>query len=407
MQNLWKPLLAVKNKSKYSIVTAIVVALFSTWAAYETTKTEVVVAADGDVQVVKTHATTVGDLFAELAIDVSEHDVVSHAEDEELVDGMNINYKTAKKVSVTIDGETTDYYTTALTVGTFLKEENIEVNTHDDISHHDRQIIQDETHITIDRAIPVTLNVGGKKEKVWTTAKTVAELLEENDVAFDDKVDKVKPDLKKTIKEDINVKVTFVEKEKVKEEEEVPFETKEEKDASLEKGKTKVISEGEVGKKIKTYEIVEENGKEVARKLVDEEIVKESVPKVIAVGTKEKPKSQLKQNTKTTTNTSTTNNKSSGKQMTVVATAYTSNCSGCSGVTSTGIDLNKNPNLKVISVDPNVIPLGSKVWVEGYGEAIAGDTGGAIKGDRIDLHMPSSSAASNWGRRTVTIKIIN
>ncbi|KMP52429.1 3D domain-containing protein, partial [Bacillus cereus] len=53
-----------------------------------------------------------------------------------------------------------------------------------------------------------------------------------------------------------------------------------------------------------------------------------------------------------------------------------------------------------------VIPLGSKVWVEGYGEAIAGDTGGAIKGNRIDILLGSDSAAQKWGRKTVKVKIL-
>ena len=57
-----------------------------------------------------------------------------------------------------------------------------------------------------------------------------------------------------------------------------------------------------------------------------------------------------------------------------------------------GHDLTANPNMKMIAVDPKVIPLGSKVWVEGYGEAIAGDTGGAIKGNRIDILLGSDSA---------------
>lgn len=97
----------------------------------------------------------------------------------------------------------------------------------------------------------------------------------------------------------------------------------------------------------------------------------------------------------------------SGKEMTVSATAYTAFCAGCSGVTATGIDLRSNPNQKVIAVDPTVIPLGSKVWVEGYGEAIAGDTGGAIKGNKIDVFIPSKGAALDWGRKTINIKILN
>lgn len=95
------------------------------------------------------------------------------------------------------------------------------------------------------------------------------------------------------------------------------------------------------------------------------------------------------------------------KEMTVTATAYTAYCSGCSGTTATGIDLRANPNQKVIAVDPSVIPLGSRVWVEGYGEAIAGDTGGAIKGQTIDLFMAKEQDAVTWGRKTVKIKILD
>ncbi|MFP7735442.1 LysM peptidoglycan-binding domain-containing protein [Priestia aryabhattai] len=99
--------------------------------------------------------------------------------------------------------------------------------------------------------------------------------------------------------------------------------------------------------------------------------------------------------------------KSVSKEITVEATAYTAYCAGCSGITATGIDLRSNPNRKVIAVDPRVIPLGSRVYVEGYGEAIAGDTGGAIKGTRVDLFMASQSSALNWGRKTVKLQILN
>ncbi|TJZ40570.1 LysM peptidoglycan-binding domain-containing protein [Priestia megaterium] len=99
--------------------------------------------------------------------------------------------------------------------------------------------------------------------------------------------------------------------------------------------------------------------------------------------------------------------KSVSKEITVEATAYTAYCAGCSGITATGIDLRSNPNRKVIAVDPRVIPLGSHVYVEGYGEAIAGDTGGAIKGTRVDLFMASQSSALNWGRKTVKLQILD
>lgn len=102
-----------------------------------------------------------------------------------------------------------------------------------------------------------------------------------------------------------------------------------------------------------------------------------------------------------------------GKTIVVKATAYTADPSENGGtyggrvLTATGFDLSANPSAKVIAVDPKVIPLGTKVHVEGYGTATALDTGGAIKGNRIDVLMPSKSQSSNWGVKTVKVTILN
>jgi len=105
------------------------------------------------------------------------------------------------------------------------------------------------------------------------------------------------------------------------------------------------------------------------------------------------------------------NVQSAKRELTVVATAYTADPSengtyGGRVLTAMGHDLTANPDMRIIAVDPKIIPLGSKVWVEGYGEAIAGDTGSAIKGNRIDVLMGSKSKAMNWGRQTVKVKIL-
>ena len=102
-----------------------------------------------------------------------------------------------------------------------------------------------------------------------------------------------------------------------------------------------------------------------------------------------------------------TNSEPAGKEITVEATAYTAECEGCIGITKTGVDLNANPDAKVIAVDPSVIPLGSKVYVEGYGYATAEDTGGAIKGNRIDVFVPEQNDALQWGRKQVKVTIID
>ncbi|MFE4429523.1 LysM peptidoglycan-binding domain-containing protein [Peribacillus butanolivorans] len=110
---------------------------------------------------------------------------------------------------------------------------------------------------------------------------------------------------------------------------------------------------------------------------------------------------------KTTSKSQTTNQSDIEKEITVRATAYTADCQGCSGTTATGIDLKANPDAKVVAVDPSVIPLGSKVYVEGYGYATAEDTGSAIKGNRVDIFIPNEQDALNWGVKNVKIQILN
>lgn len=94
-----------------------------------------------------------------------------------------------------------------------------------------------------------------------------------------------------------------------------------------------------------------------------------------------------------------------GKEMYVKATAYTPYDSG--HITAAGYNIMANPNMKLIAVDPRVIPLGKRVWVEGYGVAIAGDTGGAIKGHKIDVLLPTKAQAYAWGIKNVKIIVLD
>jgi 3D (Asp-Asp-Asp) domain-containing protein/septal ring factor EnvC (AmiA/AmiB activator) len=93
----------------------------------------------------------------------------------------------------------------------------------------------------------------------------------------------------------------------------------------------------------------------------------------------------------------------SGRVLQMESTAYSWREAGASNLSATGIDLSKQSN--VVAVDPSVIPLGSLVKVSGYGFAIAGDTGGAIQGNIIDVHFDSVDQCRLWGRRQVTVEI--
>ena len=88
---------------------------------------------------------------------------------------------------------------------------------------------------------------------------------------------------------------------------------------------------------------------------------------------------------------------STGKVLYMESTAYSYTEPGSSYYTAMGIDLRQNS--QVVAVDPNVIPLGTLVEVEGYGIALAADTGGAIKGNILDVHLGSVEACRQWGRR--------
>ena len=123
----------------------------------------------------------------------------------------------------------------------------------------------------------------------------------------------------------------------------------------------------------------------------------------------EAQKQQVQQtSTKTVDNSeaaTSADNVSGSKTLTMSATAYSTEANGMGTYSATGINLKQHPSC--VAVDPSVIPLGSIIWVSGYGVSVAGDTGTAIKGNVIDLHFSTVAQSMAWGRRTVTVKILN
>ena len=136
-----------------------------------------------------------------------------------------------------------------------------------------------------------------------------------------------------------------------------------------------------------------ENGKEVKR-VINEKIIREKQDKVVAVGTKPEAYKCIPW-------------KRRWKRNICTSTAYTASCNGCSGITATGLNSMQIQMQRLLLLILDVIPLGSKVYVEGYGYAVAADTGGAIKGYKIDVFFPSKSDAYRWGRKKVKIKILD
>lgn len=394
MQKLFEPLQRVKAVTGYSIFTIVVVAIVSFWAFSEALKAEVVIAADGDYMTIKTSTDTVGELLDDLGIDVGENDSLSHELEQSIESGMEIYVESARPITVTIDGDQQVYETAASTVGDFLNEAEIEIGQYDDVSISNIKLIEENLEIEIKRAFPIHFTDGVEESaEMWVTkGTTIEEALEKNEIDVN-KLDKVSPKLTDKVKKDTDITITRIEEKEIEVEEAIAFKTIEKNDSSMNKGQSKVVKQGQEGKANKTYKITYENGKEVARDLIAEEVIKESVAKEVAVGTKTVKVSSAP---------------SGGKTFRMEATAYGPDCNGCSGISAYGLNIAASPTPKVIAVDPNVIPLGSRVWVEGYGEAIAGDTGGAIKGNRIDVLVQSEAwAAKHWGRKMVTVKVLD
>ena len=222
----------------------------------------------------------------------------------------------------------------------------------------------------------------------------------------------VKPKEEAKVKEEVKVKEEEKAQEIVKPKEEAKIK-EEEKVQEIAKAKEEEKAQ-EIAKakeEEKAREIVkakeEEKAREIAKAKEEEktrEIAKAKEEEKAREIAKAKEEERAKEASKN-------NIQSAKRELTVVATAYTADPSengtyGGRVLTAMGHDLTANPNMRIIAVDPKVIPLGSKVWVEGYGEAIAGDTGSAIKGNRIDVLMGSKSKAMNWGRQTVKVKIL-
>ncbi|WP_157130734.1 G5 and 3D domain-containing protein [Halobacillus mangrovi] len=410
-----------KRKLIFAFTIAILCMAFLTKVTYEATKASVQVTIDGESEIIRTHSNTISDLLSEVNVTVQPHDELSHKLSSEVKDGMDVNYIPSKSISVTIDDQEKKYHTTADTVGEFIEEEEISLKEQDEVSHQSDTTIEAGMELQIDKAVQVVLDDAGEEEKVWTTASTVGDFLKNQEVTLNE-LDELKPAKSDSLTEDTNVTITRVEKVTDVIEEEVDYSVETRKDDSLPKGEREVVSDGEKGLVTKKYEVTLKNGEETDRELLKESVEKESKKKIVAVGTKvEKTYTAASNDSSSQEASSSSSSESSNEATTVVsrgeesesktlymhATAYTANCSGCSGITATGINLKENPDKKVIAVDPSVIPLGSRVWVEGYGYAVAGDTGGAIDGNRIDLFMSSKSEALSFGSRNVKVKILD
>lgn len=190
----------------------------------------------------------------------------------------------------------------------------------------------------------------------------------------------------------------------------IPFETIETQDDSILKGEQVVNVEGEEGLLKEKVLKVFRNGKLISEKKVSEEVIKPAVNKEVAVGTKEVETTNSYEHTgSNNANQSSDLGFSYSYYIDVQATAY--DASVADGIPYTATGTIARPG--VIAVDPSVIPLGTRVYIESmdgwpsYGYAVAEDTGSAIVGHIVDLFYDSHQTALDFGRRNVRVYILD
>ncbi|MDI6605317.1 MAG: G5 domain-containing protein [Thermoanaerobacteraceae bacterium] len=291
-----------------------------------------------------------------------------------------------KQVTVVDDGKSTVVTTFQNTVKDLLNDKHIALRREDLVLPSLDSKLRQGMKITIKRAFPITIHVDGKNRILYTAAPKLKDVLKENKIVLGS-YDKISMPIDSSTYKGMDVVITRVKEKLLTQEEDIPFSTETKTNDDMLRGQTNVIQEGQTGKKQITLKLIYEDGKEVARNVVNETILQNPVTKIVQVGT---------------LGLITTSRGESFRyreMKTMVATAYDYSTGS---ITATGAWVRRG----IVAVDPNVIPIGTRLYIEGYGPAVAADTGGAIKGNIIDVFFPSSEESCNWGRRTVNVYIL-
>ncbi|CAM3799300.1 ubiquitin-like domain-containing protein [Alicyclobacillus pomorum] len=268
-------------------------------------------------------------------------------------------------------------------LGKFLAGHQIQCANNDRVSPSLAAPVIDGMNVVITHPVTVTLVDGNYTTQVDTFAKTVGDLLDEQGVQLHDG-DTVNLSPDAALVNGLTVQVTRTNKQISVKTQEIPFQTIRQRTANLYVGEQRVLTHGVKGSmQIQTTSVFV-NGRKVGQR-VDKKVVQPAVNEVIQIGTRPRPQQLSARGGGSLL---------ASKKWTVVATAYTAG-----GRTATGVPAQPG----VIAVDPNVIPLGSKLYIPGVGIVRAADTGGAIVGNRIDICVSNESAAESWGVRTVTV----
>lgn len=296
-------------------------------------------------------------------------------------------------VSFTSNGSTTENVTSAQTVGTFLRERGIVVGPNDYVAPDLDTPLSDKLGVAYRAAVGVDIVIGHLRQHFTSSAPTVAALLAEQHVTLSPN-DRVLPSLDRALSANQVVRILYVANWTRALHQPIAAPTIHRIVFSIPYGQTKVLSMGRSGLRETTVRFTQVDGGNIQKRVVASLVTRKPQPRIVAQGVDEFD-AFMHDRTGALDKTAYV----AQSQMVMIATAYTAQCYGCSGITATGQPAGHG----IVAVDPRVIRLGTKLYIPGYGVAVAGDTGGAIRGNRIDLGFNSLSDALRFGRRPVTV----
>jgi len=338
----------------------------------------VIISADGHTVTFRTHARSVEDMLMEARVSLGPYDEVEIEGDLLLSNPEPARITVHRAVPFTLheDGRTTTLYTTASTVGGALRRAGLTLYLADGVQPGLGERMSAGMPVTVDRSVPVMVQVDGRTLRTRTHRERVDEVLADLNVVLTGQ-DYTVPALDASLEEEATIRVVRVAERFLIEQEPIPFNSVWQPDPNLEIDNERLLQEGARGILERRIRLRYEDGHEVGRAIENEYVAVPPTTKIMGYGTKIVVR---------------TLNTPSGpveywRKIRMLATSYSAATAGTPrsspwyGRTRTGVKMRHG----IVAVDPRMIKLRTQVYVPNYGIGYAGDTGGAIKGRRIDL----------------------
>lgn len=289
----------------------------------------------------------------------------------------------AKNVTLIVDGAQQNIVVLGKTIQDVLDYQGLKLGAEDSVRPAGNSRVYDGSVIVVARKQQVEIIDGRTKKTAYMTMPFVAEILSAQGITLG-KDDLVKARLAPEKGQVSSIDITRRNIETFMERKEIAFSVNREPDESLAPWENRVVRKGITGIKENIIRVVVENGREIERRIVESKILRKPVDELVRYSVASMSRGN--------------NVYRPVRQLTMRVTAYTHT----GNRTATGTW----PGRGTVAVDPRRIPLGTPMYIEGYGFGVATDTGGAIKGNRLDVFLETEKNALKWGKKTVKVQIL-